>query len=134
MPFFGLMSLSKRSSPGDFGNCVYEYSRYHPFLLKNKLKSFPGQNPSTFLSRSFETAYEHAKQLISRIDVAKATGCRVYIAFYSYASAFAGSILALRAPGASKTLCFEADSLQQKNIAFLEELGRRWNHTPNAVS
>ncbi|KIV80933.1 hypothetical protein PV11_08398 [Exophiala sideris] len=107
---------------------------YHPFLLKNKLKDFHGQRPSNFLSRGFETAYSHAKQLVSQIDAAKAAGCSVHIAFYSYASALAGSILALHAFDTSEKLRAEADSLQQRNISFLEELGQRWNHTPKAVS
>jgi hypothetical protein len=83
--------------------------------------------------RSFETGYEHAKQLILHIDAAKAAGCRAEIAFYSYAAALAGSILVFYIYDTSESARFEVDSLQQKNMAFLEELGQRWSHTPTGV-
>ncbi|KAJ9639767.1 hypothetical protein H2204_003560 [Knufia peltigerae] len=105
---------------------------YQPFLLKNKLKNFQGQIPSSFLSRSFETAYEHAKQLVLQIDAAQAVGCNAFIAFYSYAAVVAGSILALCPYDASENLRAEANNVQQTNVAFLVRLGHWWNHTPTA--
>lgn len=115
------------------GNHSNYFFRYHPFLLKKKLKEFLSQTPNNFLLRSFETGYEHAKQLILHIDAAKAAGCRAEIAFYSYAAAFAGSILIFYIYDASESARFEVDSLQHKNMAFLEDLSQRWNHTPTAV-
>jgi hypothetical protein len=132
-----IASCKSRDFPGSAQNLIenhsYDVSRYHPFLLKTKLKDFPNQTPNHFLLRSFETGYEHAKQLILQIDAAKAAGCRAEIAFYSYAAALAGSILIFYIYDTSESARFEVDSLQRKNIAFLEELGQRWNHTPTAV-
>ncbi|KIW19925.1 hypothetical protein PV08_00500 [Exophiala spinifera] len=107
---------------------------YHPFLLNKKLKNFQGQIPSSFLLHSFETAYEHAKQLVLQIDAAQAAGCRAFVAFYSYAAVVAGSILALCPHDASESMHAEANSIQQVNVAFLARLGQWWNHTPVALS
>lgn len=102
--------------------------------MKRKLKNFHGHIPNSFLSRSFEIAYDHAKQLVLQIDAAKVAGCHAHVSFNSYAAVVAGSILSLCPHTASDAVLAEANSVQQTNIAYLAELGGWWNHTPTAVS
>lgn len=127
---FGIVVVTSHTSELRTDECF----SYHPFLLKKKLKNLQGQIPNSFLSRSFEIAYDHAKQLVLQIDAAKVAGCHAHVSFNSYAAVVAGSILTLCPHNASDALLAEANSVQQTNIAYLAELGGWWNHTPTAVS
>lgn len=106
---------------------------HHPFLMKNRFNQISAQRRTDFFSRSSETAYTHAKKLISVIQAAREAGGSPHTSFYSYASVFAGTILALHMNGASEIFRAETAELQEANFVYLEDLSLRWNHVAAPV-
>jgi hypothetical protein len=98
---------------------------HHPFLLRRRLDSCTMAAPSSFLSRAFKTAWEHAKRMTSLLQEARKAGAIVCTSFYGYCSIVAGTIAAFRLHSSFQR---EAAELLQTIVAFVEDIGRFWKN------
>lgn len=69
---------------------------HHPFLLRMRLDMCRSEAPSSFLSRAFDTAWEHSKSMIDLLDEVQHAGAIAHTSFYGYCTLVAGSIAVLR--------------------------------------
>ena len=68
---------------------------HHPFLLRKRLELCQRAAPSSFLSRAFDTAWEHSKSMFDLLNEVHRAGAIAHIPFYGYCTMVAGSIAAL---------------------------------------
>ena len=106
----------------------------HPFLLRRRLQSCRMAAPSSFLSRAFDSGWEHAKQLTDLLRETRIAGCIAQTSFYGYCSVVAGTIAALHQYSDNEWKQQRSSLLLQENINYLEEISRYWPNVSSIVS
>lgn len=107
---------------------------HHPFLLRRRLDSCPIAAPSSFLSRSFDTAWEHSKQMAHLLHEVRQAGAIAEASFYGYCTAVAGTITALYLHDRSDARRVEASTILEMHLSYLKDIGRYWKNVSYMVS
>ncbi len=105
---------------------------HHPFLLRRRLELCQRAAPSSFLSRAFDTAWEHSKSLIDLLSEVQRAGAIAHISFYGYCTLVAGSIAALhinQSPGWKRT---EPALMLKRSKEILQEI-KYWKNVSSMV-
>ncbi|KIW85127.1 hypothetical protein Z517_00516 [Fonsecaea pedrosoi CBS 271.37] len=97
---------------------------HHPLLLRRRLESCHIPGPSSFLSRAFDTAWEHSKRLTLLLQEARYSGATTRASFFGYCTVVAGTIVALHRHHWSESKRLESAELLKCNINFLDDLGQ----------
>ncbi|KAJ4152175.1 hypothetical protein NW765_017684 [Fusarium oxysporum] len=103
----------------------------HPFLLALRLQKLKSRAPSSFLSRTFETCYEHASKIPASLDHAQKAGCHVEASFYAYSTCLAGSVLSMFIHGGENKGQMASPQLLesgQQCLEILKNMGNFWDH------
>lgn len=101
---------------------------HHPFLLRKRLESCQIAAPSTFLTRAFETAWEHSRRMTKLLQEAQEAGAMLRASFYGYCMVVAGSIAALHLHDVSDAKRAESADLVRANTSIIEKIGRHWRN------
>ncbi|KAL6249735.1 hypothetical protein RBB50_003590 [Rhinocladiella similis] len=101
---------------------------HHPFLLRQRLESCQIAAPSSFLSRAFDTAWDHSRRMTKLLQEAQEAGAMLRASFYGYCMVVAGSIAALHLHHVSDAKRAESANLVRATVKFLEHIGRYWRN------
>ncbi|RKL09115.1 hypothetical protein BFJ70_g16731 [Fusarium oxysporum] len=101
---------------------------YHPFLLRRRISSFCPAVPSCFLSRSFTSAWEHARAMIELLQEARRLGVLVQASFYSYCMVMAGSIVGLQCHNDKPWRANDSARLLSESIEIAQDIGLYWKN------
>ena len=105
---------------------------HHPFLLRKRLGLCQRAAPSSFLSRAFDTAWEHSKSMIDLLDEVQRAGAIAHLPFYGYCTLVAGSIAALhinQSPECDRT---ESALILKRSKKILQEI-KCWKNLSSMV-
>lgn len=106
---------------------------YHPFLLRKRIESFQITAPASFLSRTFDSGWDHAKHLTELLREAREAGCMTQASFYSYCAVICGTIFALNIHGEKEHTRNSSFPLLQEITAYLERMGQYWKNASSMV-
>ena len=95
---------------------------HHPFLLRKRLEVCQREAPSSFLSRAFDTAWEHSKSMINLLDEVQCAGATAHSYFYGYCTLVAGSIAALHLNQSLESERIESALLLERCKKILQEI------------
>ncbi|KIW09855.1 hypothetical protein PV08_11956 [Exophiala spinifera] len=106
---------------------------HHPFLLRRRLEFCPIAAPSSFLSRSFEAAWDHSKRMATLFREVRQAGALAQSSFYGYCTVVAGTIAALYLHDPSEARRTEAAAILQMHLSYLEDIGGYWKNVSSMV-
>ncbi|KAH6974624.1 fungal-specific transcription factor domain-containing protein [Ilyonectria sp. MPI-CAGE-AT-0026] len=101
---------------------------YHPFLLRRRISSFGAGVPSCFLSRSFRSAWEHARAMIELLQEARRLGVIIQASFYGYCIIMAGSIVGLQSHNNQPSRANDSARLLSASIDIARDIGLYWTN------
>ncbi|KAH7160556.1 hypothetical protein B0J13DRAFT_128872 [Dactylonectria estremocensis] len=119
------------AGPGIFSMALFHLCHcilYHPFLLRRRISSFLLSAPSSFLSRSFGSAWEHARAMIELLQEARRLGVIVQASFYGYCMVVAGSIVGLHCHNDQPWRANDSARLLSESIEIARDIGLYWNN------
>ncbi|WQF90157.1 hypothetical protein CDEST_15171 [Colletotrichum destructivum] len=101
---------------------------YHPFLLRRRISSFLPAVPSCFLSRSFASAWEHARAMIELLQEARRLGVVVQASFYGYCMVMAGSIIGVQCHNDQPWRADHSARLLSESVEIAQDIGLCWKN------
>ncbi|RMZ83261.1 hypothetical protein DV738_g1273, partial [Chaetothyriales sp. CBS 135597] len=81
-----------------------------------------------FLSRSFDTAWEHSKRMANLFREVRQAGAIAQASFYGYCTVVAGTIAALYLDDPSEAKRMEAATYFQMHLNYLDDIGCYWKN------
>ncbi len=105
----------------------------HPFLLRRRIDTCRSPAPVSFLSRSFDSGWLHAQQLMQFIKEARDLGCSFHSSSSGYCLTVAGSILALRTYDSDPSTREKAQNLLDEVLGYLDAISHHWNNVSSMV-
>ena len=105
---------------------------HHPFLLRKRLGLCHRAAPSSFLSRAFDTAWEHSKSMIDLLDEVQRAGAIAHIPFYGYCTLVAASIAALHINQSPEWERTESALILKRSRKILHEI-KYWKNVSSIV-
>ena len=100
---------------------------HHPFLLRKRLDMCQRAAPGSFLSRAFDTAWEHSKAMVDLLDEVQRAGAIAHTPFYGYCTLVAGSIAALHLDRSLEWERTEAALILKRSKKILQEI-KSWKN------
>ncbi|KAH7129760.1 fungal-specific transcription factor domain-containing protein [Dactylonectria estremocensis] len=119
------------AGPGIFSMALFHLCHcllYHPFLLRRRISSFRLGAPSSFLSRCFGSAWEHARAAIELLQEARQLGVVLQASFYGYCMVVAGSIMGLQCHNGQSWRAETSARLLVDSIDIAQHIGLYWNN------
>ncbi|KIW23324.1 uncharacterized protein PV07_11532 [Cladophialophora immunda] len=106
----------------------------HPFLLRRRIEIGKMPGPGSFLARSFHTGWQHARNMIELIRLARGLGCVFQSSFSGYCITVAGSIALLHVSSQELGVAPVAHALLSEAISYLDDIGGYWNNVSTMAS
>lgn len=107
---------------------------YHPFLFRFRMQGLESIMPASFLARTFDAGWNHAKLMIEHISEARQAGVIAHTSFYCYCAAVACSTLGLHLHSDSGWRQTPSTHLLEQALSFVEDLSKYWKNAAALVS
>lgn len=105
----------------------------HPFLLRRRINTCPNLAPISFINRSSDLAWLHARQMLTLIREARKSGCSFHSSSSGYAVTVAGSVVALRTYDPDSFASEQARILLDEALTYLDMIGQYWGNVRTMV-